>query len=57
MPAYEMKLEPLCEVVAFVTAPIVAGPSSWGVRFIFPVAEGTVKGPKLNGKVRNFGAD
>jgi DNA-binding NarL/FixJ family response regulator len=43
--------------VAYVTAPIPVGPSSWGIRLIFPVVEGTVKGPKLNGKFRPFGAD
>lgn len=57
MAEYEMKLEPLCEVVAYVTAPIPVGPSSWGTRLIFPVVEGTVKGPKLNAKFRPFGAD
>ena len=57
MPKYEMKLEFLCEVVAYVTA-IPIGPSSWGIRVIFPVVEGGyVKGPKLNGKIRPFGAD
>ena len=58
MAKYEIKLEPLCEVEAYVTAPIPVGPSSWGTRLIFPVVgEGTVKGPKLNGTIRPFGAD
>jgi hypothetical protein len=58
MAKYEIKLEPLCEVEAYVTAPIPVGPSSWGTRLIFPVVgEGTVKGPKLNGNIRPFGAD
>ncbi len=58
MARYEMKLEPLCEVEAYVSAPIPVGPSSWGTRLIFPVVgEGTVKGPKLNGKIHPFGAD
>jgi len=57
MAEYEMKLEHLCEVVAYVAAPIPVGPSSWGVRMIFPVVGGIVKGPMLNGKVRSFGAD
>ena len=57
MAEYEIKLEPLCEVEAYVTAPIPVGPSSWGTRLIFPVVEGAVKGPKLNGKVRPFGGD
>ena len=57
MPEYEMKLEPLCEVVGYVTTPILVGRSSWGIRLIAPVVGGTVKGPKLNGKARPLGAD
>lgn len=57
MSEYEIKLEPLCEVVGYVTAPIPVGPSSWGTRLIFPVVEGTITGPKINGKVRPFGGD
>ncbi len=58
MAKYEMKLEHLCEVEVYVTAPIPVGPSSWGTKLIFPVVgEGTVKGPKLNGKIQPFGAD
>ena len=52
-----MKLEPLCEMVAYVTPPIPVGPSSWGTRLIFPVIEGTVKGPKLKGTLRPVGGD
>ena len=51
MPAYEIKLEHLCEVEAYVTAPIAVGPSSWGIRLVLPVVSGTAKGAKLNGKV------
>ena len=57
MATYEMTLEPLCEVVIYVTAPIPIGPSSWGTRLVFPVVDGSVKGPKLQGKIRPFGAD
>lgn len=57
MAEYKIKLEHLCEVEGYVTAPIPVGPSSWGTRLIFPVVEGTVRGPKLNGKIRPFGAD
>jgi hypothetical protein len=58
MAKYAIALEPLCEVEVYVTAPIPVGPSSWGTRLIFPiVGEGTVKSPKLNGKIRPFGAD
>ena len=58
MPRYELKLDPLCEVEAHVTAPIPVGPSSWGNRLIFPVTgEGLVKGPRLNGRIHHFGGD
>jgi hypothetical protein len=57
MAEYEIKLEPLCEVEAYVDLPIPVGPSSWGIRLIFPVVGGTVKGPKLNGKIQPLGAD
>ena len=58
MPKYDMNLDHLAEVVAYVTAPIPVGPSSWGTRLIFPVVGGgTVKGSKLNGTVQSFGAD
>lgn len=57
MSKYEMKLEHLCEVVGYLTAPIPIGPSSWGVRLIFPIVEGMVKGPRVNGKCQPFGAD
>ena len=57
MPQYGMNLDHLAEVEAYVTAPIPVGSSSWGTRLIFPVVGGTVKGPKLNGKIQAFGAD
>lgn len=56
MPEYEIKLEFLCEVEAYITI-VPIGPSSWGIRFITPVEGGTVKGPKISGKIRSFGAD
>jgi len=40
MAKYEIKLEHLCEVVGYVTAPIPIGLSSWGVRLIFPIVNG-----------------
>jgi hypothetical protein len=57
MPKYNMNLDHLAEVEAFVTAPFPVGPSSWGTRLVFPVVGGTVKGAKLNGTVQSFGAD
>ena len=57
MARYDVKLEPLCEVVAYVTPPIPVGPSSWGVRMVFPVIEGTVEGSRIKGKLRPVGGD
>jgi hypothetical protein len=54
---YEIQLEPLCEVVAFVSAPIPVGPSSWGVRSIAPIVEGTFEGPRIKGVFLPIGAD
>ena len=57
MARYAMRLEPLCEVVAYVTAPIPVGPSSWGIRMIAPVVEGTVEGPRIKGTILPVGGD
>ncbi len=57
MATYEITLEPLCEVLIHVTAPIPVGPSGWGTRLVFPVVGGSVTGPKLQGTIRPFGAD
>ena len=57
MPQYELKLAHLCEVAAHVSAPIVIGPSSWGIRLILPVVGGTVDGPKLKGRITPPGGD
>jgi len=57
MATYEIVLEPLCEVVIYATAPIPIGPTRWGNRLVFPIVGGFVNGPKLQGKIRPFGAD
>jgi len=57
MPNYDMHLDHLAEVEAYVTAPIPVGPSIQGTRLIFPVVGGTVQGPRINGKIQAFGAD
>lgn len=55
---YDMKLEHLAEVSAYIAPPIPVGASSWGTRLIYPVvAGGTVNGPKLKGKIQPLGAD
>lgn len=57
MSKHELRLEPLCEVLVYDSLPIGVGPSSWGIRLIAPVLEGTVTGPRLQGEIRQFGAD
>jgi len=57
MARYEMRLEPLCEIVAYVSAPIPVGPSSWGIRMIAPIVEGTVEGPRIKATFLPVGAD
>lgn len=54
---YSLNLEPLCEVEAYLTPPIVVGSGGSGIRVILPVEEGTVQGPGIQGKVKPFGAD
>ncbi len=40
-----------------VDTPLVVGESSWGLRRVVPITGGTVKGPRLNGRVLPGGAD
>jgi len=53
----ELKSELLCELVGDVDDPQEVGETPHGIRMIYPVLGGTVKGPKLNGEVLAFGAD
>jgi hypothetical protein len=59
MSKYEIKLDHICEVVAYVSAPVPVGRSSWGTRLFFPVIgeDGYVNGPKLQAKIRPLGED
>ena len=57
MSNYDLNLDLLCEVVVYDGLPIPIGSSSWGTRSIAPVLGGTVEGPRLNGTIRQFGAD
>ena len=57
---YELKTEYLFDLhldTAPLSETIALGVSGSGNRFIFPITGGWFKGPKLNGKVRPFGAD
>jgi len=53
----ELKSEFLCELVGDLDDPQEIGMTPKGMRIIFPVIGGTVKGPKVNGEVLPFGAD
>ena len=53
----ELKSEFLCETIGEVDNPQVVGETPNGIRMIYPVSGGTVKGPKLSGEVLAFGAD
>jgi hypothetical protein len=53
----ELKSEFLCELVGDLDDPQVIGQTPRGIRMIFPVIGGTVKGPKLNGETLSGGAD
>ena len=53
----ELKSEFLCELVGDLEDPQPLGMTPKGIRMIYPIVGGTVKGPKLSGKVLSFGAD
>jgi hypothetical protein len=55
-PTYPMKLEHLADVVVHVNSAIV-GPSTWGMRVLSRVVDGSVKGSKLSGKWLPVGGD
>jgi hypothetical protein len=40
-----------------VAAPLVIGTATWGLRRVIPITGGTVKGPRLHGRVLSGGAD
>jgi hypothetical protein len=56
MARYEMNLEYLCEIEAHVGG-IPVGPSSWGIRIVAPVVDGTIEGPRIKGKFLPVGGD
>jgi hypothetical protein len=53
----ELKSEFLCEMVGDLDDPQQIGMTPKGIRMLYPIVGGTVKGPKLNGEVLAFGAD
>lgn len=50
-------LEHVCDVAVTIAPPIEVGQTPMGMRRIIPITGGTVKGPKLNGRVLASGAD
>lgn len=50
-------LEPLCEFLVELSAPIEMGDAPRGRRRIIPIVGGTVTGDRLNGRILNVGAD
>ncbi len=54
---YPLTLQPLCEVQAYLATPVVIGSASRGIRIIFPVEKGTVRGTAIKGILKPFGAD
>ena len=61
MPLPTPTLEPVCDLVVHVAAPLEAGTitglNSRGRRRIIPITGGSVSGPQLNGRVMPGGAD
>jgi hypothetical protein len=53
----DLEYELLCELVADLEEPQVIGATPKGIRMIYPVRGGTVRGNKINGEILAFGAD
>src|SRR5690606_39551336 len=45
------------EAEVTVEAPLIVGPSTWGLRRVVPITGGSFKGPRLSGRVLPGGAD
>ncbi|MFH1017540.1 MAG: DUF3237 domain-containing protein [Pseudomonadota bacterium] len=57
---FELKTEHIFDARFTVTSPdgyAFVGNGGWGTRVIAPVTGGTVEGPKIRAKAKNFGAD
>jgi len=54
---YPIGLEHLCEVEAYLAAPIPIGQSSWGIRLIFPLVKGAFQGPRIVGRLVPISGD
>ncbi len=51
------QLEHVCDLAVTIAAPVEVGHTPAGLRRMIPITGGTVKGPRLNGKVLAGGAD
>jgi hypothetical protein len=51
------KLEHVCDLAVQIGAPIEVGVTQMGLRRMIPITGGTVKGPRLNGRIMPGGAD
>ncbi len=50
-------LEPLCDLVVTLGTPMELGDGPRGRRRIIPITGGSVRGPRLNGRILSLGAD
>ena len=50
-------LEHICDIAVTIAPPIEIGQTASGLRRVIPITGGEVKGPHLNGKILNAGAD
>jgi len=53
----ELRSKFLCELIADLDEPQVVGPGPHGVRLVYPVKGGTIRGPRIKGDVLPGGAD
>ena len=51
------QLEHVCDLAVTIAPPVEVGQTAAGLRRMIPIAGGTVRGPRLNGKVLAGGAD
>lgn len=54
---FEPRLQHLASLQATLSAPQMVGESGDGLRIVFPISGGEVRGPRLNGSVLASGAD
>jgi hypothetical protein len=50
-------LEHVCDIAVTIAAPVEVGTTVFGLRRMIPITGGSVKGPRMNGKILAGGAD